>query len=118
MATLGELRVLALGLPEAVEQDHHGIPSFRVRGHIFATVPDDDHVRILVGEDEIRALVAAEPERYATFWWGKRLACVVADLAAVPADELAELLTDAWLRKAPKARRDTHQWPGPSRGTD
>jgi hypothetical protein len=30
-------RHLALGLPEAVEQDHHGRPSFRVGGKIFAT---------------------------------------------------------------------------------
>ncbi len=29
---------MALALPESVEQDHHGMPSFRVRGRIFATL--------------------------------------------------------------------------------
>jgi hypothetical protein len=38
--TIGEARAQALGLAEAAEQDHHGIPSWRVRGKIFATVPD------------------------------------------------------------------------------
>jgi hypothetical protein len=30
-------RELALGLPDAVEQDHHGRPSIRVSKRIFAT---------------------------------------------------------------------------------
>jgi hypothetical protein len=33
-----QARRLALALPEAVEQDHHGRPSFRVAGKIFATL--------------------------------------------------------------------------------
>jgi len=37
--TSEQARTLALALPETVEQDHHGIPSFRVRGKIFATAP-------------------------------------------------------------------------------
>jgi hypothetical protein len=36
---LQRVRSLALALPETVEQDHFGNPSFRVRGKIFATVP-------------------------------------------------------------------------------
>ena len=36
--TADEARALALSLPEAVEQDHHGRPSFRVGGRIFATL--------------------------------------------------------------------------------
>jgi len=42
---LAQARSLALSLPEATEQDHHGMPSFRVRGKIYATVPDDEHIR-------------------------------------------------------------------------
>ena len=33
-----QARSLALGLPETIEQDHHGRPSFRVAGKIFATL--------------------------------------------------------------------------------
>jgi hypothetical protein len=33
-----EARAMALALPGATEQDHHGRPSFRVQGKIFATL--------------------------------------------------------------------------------
>jgi hypothetical protein len=95
------LRELALALPEAIEQDHHGTASFRVRGKIFATVPDPDHVRVMVDEGEIRACAAQDPETFEEFWWGKRLACVVVDLRRVDRAQLGELLGDAWRRKAP-----------------
>ena len=39
--TLAAARRLALSFPEATEQDHHGMPSFRVDGKIFTTVPDE-----------------------------------------------------------------------------
>jgi hypothetical protein len=92
----------ALSLPEAVQQDHHGMPSFRVRGRIFATVPDEDHLRIMVDEGEIRASVNEDPKAFAEFWWGSRLSCVVVDLRRAPAGHVRELLTEAWQRKAPK----------------
>jgi hypothetical protein len=96
------LRELALSLPETAEQDHFGIPSFRVRGKIFATVPDDAHVRVRLDEEGIRAALAERPDCCAEFYWGKRLACVVVSLARVPEPYLVELLTDAWLVRAPK----------------
>jgi hypothetical protein len=92
----------ALSLPEAVEQDHHGLPSFRVRGKIFATVPDPDHLRVMVDEGEIRASVAEDPAAFAEFWWGRRLACLVVDLRVAPPDQVRELLTEAWRRRAPR----------------
>jgi hypothetical protein len=38
VVSVDEARSLALVLPEAIEQDHHGRPSFRVGGKIFATL--------------------------------------------------------------------------------
>ncbi|MEA2141820.1 MAG: hypothetical protein QOI64_250 [Solirubrobacteraceae bacterium] len=102
MIGLAELHDLALGLPEAALQEHHGMPSFRVRGRIFATVPDGQHVRVMVDEGEIRACVAQDPAAFAEHWWGSRLACVVVDLRTVDGTQLAELLADAWRRKAPR----------------
>jgi hypothetical protein len=96
-------RSIALSLPETCEHDHHGLASFRVGGKVFATVPDDDHLRIMVGEAEIRAAAARDPQRCREFYWGARLACVVVDLDGVRLELLTELLTEAWLRQAPKA---------------
>ncbi len=102
MISLGRARDLALALPEATEQDHHDLGSFRVRGKIFATVPDDTHLRVMVDEVEIRAAVAANPESCAEYYWGRRLACVVVDLDRATEVLVQELLTDAWALKAPK----------------
>lgn len=101
MSTLRQARELALALPEATESDHHGITSFRVRGKIFATVPDPGHIRIMVDENEIRAAVAENPTVCEEFYWGKRLACVVVALKPATPTLLRELLSEAWLRKAP-----------------
>jgi hypothetical protein len=94
-------RKLALSLPEATEQDHHGMSSFGVRKKIFATVPDPGHLRIMVDEPEILAAVAEDPVSCQPFYWGKRLACVVVDVRTVRVDLLKELLTESWMRKAP-----------------
>jgi len=102
---LAEVAQLALGLPEAVEQDHHGIRSFRIDGKIFATVPDEQHVRIMVDQEDILAAVAAEPQACTEGWWGKRLACVVVEIQRAPRPLVTELLEDAWRRKAPARLR-------------
>lgn len=99
--TVEQARGLALALPQVTEQDHHGMASFRVRGKIFATVPDDEHLRVMVDEGEIRAAVAENPSVFHEFYWGKRLACLVVDLSGANPHQLRELLTEAWLRKAP-----------------
>lgn len=116
MTTPGAARRFALSLPEATEQDHHGISSFRVRNKIFATVPDDRHIRIMVDEPEILAAVAEAPSSCQPMYWGKRLACVVVDVRTVPADLLRELLTESWMRKAPKSLARSvplRNWPTP-----
>lgn len=95
-------RTLALALPEAVEADHHGSPSFRVGGKIFATLPDEAHLHVMAAEDEIRALAASGPA-YEQLWWGGRLACVRVTLAAADPVVVAETLAEAWRRKAPRA---------------
>lgn len=97
-----EARALALALPEAVEQDHHGKPSFRVGGKIFATLWNEGRMNVMVDEGGIRTAIAAAPEACEEVWWGKRLAAVGVALARVERDHLGELLEDAWEQKAPK----------------
>jgi len=100
--TTAEARKLALNLPEAVEQDHHGRPSFRVGGRIFATLWSDDRMNVMVDEDGIRTAVERAPETCEPVWWGKRLAAVAVTLSTVDRSFLDELLTDAWEGKAPR----------------
>jgi hypothetical protein len=102
MVSREQARRLALGLPEAVEQDHHGRPSFRVAGKIFATLWDAEHVNVMVDPDGVRTAVHLNPEVCEEVRWGKRLAAVRVDLRRAEPELLAELLTDAWEQRAPR----------------
>jgi hypothetical protein len=99
---MSDIRRLALSLPEANEQGHHGIPSFRVANRIFATVPDGKHVNVMVGPDETAMALSACPEACEELWWGKQRAGVRVTVAAADIGLLTVLLREAWLRKAPR----------------
>jgi YjbR protein len=94
--TPDEVRALALGCDGTEERDHHGFPSFRTSRRIFATLPDDQHLRVMLTEEDIRAAVAQWPDWCAEKWWGKRLAAVEIRLSGCDPDVVAELLEDAW----------------------
>jgi hypothetical protein len=71
VADLAQARLIALALPETVDTGpprHAVVP---VGGKILATVPDDEHIRIMLAEDEIRAVVAEYPEVCAPSVLGK-----------------------------------------------
>ena len=95
MVTVAEGRRLALSLPDAAEQDHHGRPSFRVAGRIFATLWDEDHMNVMIDEPGILTAVQAHPEVCAEVFWGKRLSAVRVTLSLADPGLLADLLTDA-----------------------
>jgi hypothetical protein len=96
LVSVEQARSLALGLPDTVEQDHHGRPSFRVTKRIFATLWDEEHMNVMLDEPGIRTAVAHHPEVCQEVWWGKRLAAARVDLRLVDRALLQELLTDAW----------------------
>jgi hypothetical protein len=97
-----EARALALALPEAVERDHHGRPSFRVGGRIFATLWTPERMNVMLDEGGIRTAVEAAPGVCSEVHWGTRLAAVGVALDRADRDLLAELLADAWEQKAPE----------------
>src|SRR5437660_8869233 len=96
MVTLDEARRIALALPEAVEQAHHGRPSFRVAGRIFATLWDEHHMNLMLDQPGILTAVQEYPGICEEVWWGRRLAAVRVDLRLADARLLRELLADAW----------------------
>jgi hypothetical protein len=97
------VRRWALSLPEATEEPHFDMSSFRVRGKIFATIaPEETTLHLFVDEPEIRASVAAYPAAFDELWWGKKLRGVRVNLRAAGEAEVFELLEEAWRRKAPK----------------
>ena len=71
-----EARSLALALPEAVELDHHGRPSFRVGGRIFATLWSERQLNVMLDEGGVLTATQAAPDVCREIRWGTRLAAV------------------------------------------
>ncbi|HVS04838.1 MAG TPA: MmcQ/YjbR family DNA-binding protein [Candidatus Dormibacteraeota bacterium] len=102
MTSVRQLRRTALSLPEATEQDHHGRPSFRVRGKIFATLWDPERVNVMLDLHQIRIAVNDHPGVCREFWWGKQIRAVQLTLPLADARVVRELITAAWRLKAPR----------------
>ena len=115
MSDLEEARRFALSLPEATEEPHFEMMSFRVRGKIFATAPPDgEHLHVFVDEGEVHAAVAEDPAAFEPLLWGQRLRGLRVRLAAAGQDRVEELLEESWRRKAPA--RLAAGWERPERG--
>jgi hypothetical protein len=99
---IGQVRRLALALPEATEKPHFHLTSFRVKGKIFATAdPDGSFMNIFVDDQQREIMVAVDPKAYETLKWGKQSYLHVHLAAAKPPD-VKTLLRAAWERRAPK----------------
>jgi hypothetical protein len=99
-----EARAVALSLPEAVEQDHHGRPSFRVGGKIFATLWSDERMNVMLDEGGILTAIDSAPHACEQVWWGKRLASsVVAGFAIFRQTARGGVQTDAPKRSTTSA---------------
>jgi hypothetical protein len=102
MSDLAEARRLALSLPEVTERPHFDMASFRVRGKIFVTVPPEGtRLHVFIDPLEVAGYVAQDPAAFEPLHWGDRLSGLRVNLAT-PAAILAEIIEEAWRRKAPK----------------
>jgi hypothetical protein len=101
LVTPDDVRALALTLPGTEERPHHERTSFRVGGKIYATMPPDGAtLNVLLDEEEARS--AASDEGVDLLWWGTRLSGVQVALVTAEPAVVAELLEDAWYRRAPR----------------
>ncbi|MFE4175796.1 MmcQ/YjbR family DNA-binding protein [Streptomyces sp. NPDC056909] len=98
-----DVRRIALALPETVEKEAWSMPTFRVAGKMFITVPDDEtSFAVRCPRDERTELIAAEPEKFwvppheASSAWVRVRLRALDDL-----DELRDILVDSWKQAAP-----------------
>lgn len=108
MTTEDDVRRLALGLPEVTERPAWGSPAFYVRGKILARVHEAPGILVCWRSslEEREVLLEAEPEKFFTTDHYRDHTSVLVRLDHVEADELAELLLEAWESRAPKRLRD------------
>jgi hypothetical protein len=97
--TSEDVRRLALELPGASEQDHHGRPSFRVNGRIFATIWNPQQLNVMIDGHRISQMVRDHPDRCGEVRWGQRLAAVSVELGRADTNLVASLLAEAWNQK-------------------
>jgi hypothetical protein len=102
MLTHDDIRRVALSMPEAYEEPHFDIPSFRVNKKIFCTIhlkaprimlklDREDQLNLSDGE-MIEPVPGKWGEQGSTFVWFEKL----------PAWRLPELMRMAWANVAPK----------------
>jgi hypothetical protein len=118
VATWDDVEKLALALPETTADSSRGLRRWNVRGKGFVwerplrqsdlealgdSAPDGPilgaHVEHLIAKE---ALVADDPSVYFTTPHFDGYAAVLVRLEEISPDELEELVTEAWLSRAPK----------------
>lgn len=121
MATLEDVRRIAEALPEVTSKTSWGHEMWRVRDKGFVwerplhktdlaaladrgdTAPEGEILGVRVGDEgEKQAMLASEPDVYFTIPHFDGYPAVLVRLDAVSADRLEEIVTEAWLIRAPK----------------
>ena len=104
MATVDDVRRIALSFPETSEGLLYGTPGFRVRGKAFARLRPEGDVLVVwcADEGEKEAFIATQPEVYFTLPHYDGHPSVLVRLPAIEIDELHEILADAWRVRAPR----------------
>ena len=102
MLTPDDIRAAALAQPEAYEEPHFDIPSFRVAKKIFCTI-HKDHPRIMLKLDpeDQRNLSDGATIEPVHGYWGRNGSTLVW-YEKLPPERLAELMRMAWANVAPK----------------
>lgn len=105
-----DVRRIALSLPDTTEKIAWSMPTFRVAGKMFATLPEDEtSIAVRCPKEERDELVLAEPEKFWIADHEAQFAWVRARLAALEdEDELRAILADSWRQAAPPRLLDVH----------
>jgi hypothetical protein len=103
MVTAEEARTMAMDFPGAEERSHFDTTDFRVRGKIFATLPDTERMVVRIDPADQSALLIGFPTTFtsAAGAWGVR-GWTNVRLGLVDPDMLHDLLIESWRRLAGK----------------
>jgi hypothetical protein len=118
MATWDDVRRLVADLPETAEGTSHGTMAWKVKGRLMVwerplrgadlaalgdAAPAGEILGASVADEGVKqALIADRPDVYFTTPHFDGYAAVLVLLDAIGGDELEELITEAWLVRAPK----------------
>lgn len=100
--TFDTVRRLALALPEAEESTSYGTPAFKVRGKLFVRLHQSGESLVVKIDMNERAMrMRADPETFYITDHYRDYPAILVRMSSVDADDLRELLEEAWRRIAP-----------------
>jgi hypothetical protein len=118
VASWDDVRRLALGMPEASERSSRGLSQWRVADKLFVwerplrrsdlealgpTAPQGPILGARVADEGVKqALIADDPAVFFTTPHFDGYPAVLVRLDEISEPDLAELITEAWLARAPK----------------
>ncbi|MER6222775.1 MmcQ/YjbR family DNA-binding protein [Streptomyces sp. 900105755] len=105
-----DVRRVALSLPDTGEKIAWSMPTFRVAGKMFATLPEDEtSIAVRCPKEERDELVLAEPGKFWIADHEAQFAWVRVRLAALEDEgELRDILADSWRQAAPPRLLDSY----------
>lgn len=103
MASVEDVRKLALELPEAEQGSSYGTPAWKVRKRLFARLlPDAERLAVFCDLIERESLLGPGSAAFELTDHYEPYEMVLIRIAAIDPGELAEMLTESWRRRAPK----------------
>lgn len=104
MVGLTEVRAVALALPRTYERMVRDRVKFKVGQYVYLSVsPDETVMGFAYPKEERAGLIASDPVKFLPpAPSDERYRWVCVRLTEIDADELAELVTDAWRMVVPK----------------
>lgn len=118
MATVDDVRRIALALPQTTEGQSYGNLAWRVAGKLFAwerplrradiaalgdRVPEGPVYAVMTADEGVKlAMIADDPVVFFTTPHFDGHPAVLFELDRIGTGELTELITDAWLARAPR----------------
>ena len=105
-----DVRRVALSLPDTTEKIAWSMPTFRVAGKMFATLPEDEtSMAVRCPKEERDELVLSEPDKFWIADHEAQFAWVRVRLAALEDEtELRDILADSWRQAAPSRLLDAY----------
>ena len=104
MITIEDVRQFALSFPEAYEQEHFGMPSFRVRKKVYSTIWVKDNramVKLTPADQSVFCAIVPECFLPVPGGWGAKGATLV-ELSKVGKAIFRDAMTTAYCLAAPK----------------
>lgn len=107
MPTWDDVVAIATGLPEVEESSWFRTPALKVRGTGFARLRTEAEgaLVLMCGLDEKAALLGSGDPAFSTTSHYDGYGAILVDLERVEREQLAELVQEAWRRKAPARLR-------------